>query len=585
MFLLRLPYELMVYIVTDLDLDDIDNLAYTCLASYQLLLKNEELAKWLFQTKAPYCLEARDAGISKNYASGFRRLLKRRKALSSVSPYLVAILGFADKWIYENGVLCYYRERELRILDLHRSADSEIVVDLQTLVQQAFPDTSAPNTYKLTLLYYSHDIVSCLYSRNPRDRFLLALNASRGQIITVLELPSISKLFVRNNDLFLYYGTATEPDQEGDESWVIKGFDIAARASIRGQLDVPYAIGTDVGSTVCFEIIDGYFYGLSNLRSLAVEEVDWVSYYSCFRFPLSKDGFSSVRHLDRTRALWRRDHTEGPLEDRWTFLRLLKDEAIGRLKIVESRMEWSKTSIKFRRTYYTSVIEFDAWVGTGSDNPATASPQGVTPRTWPRDPHMVHPGDDTSTLDVPLTKCPLRSYYPDCQAFIDLVDDSASSDPRHQKLRIRGGSRRLRAPGKLAQLGDRASTEGAQGHDTLLQQIYSIYRSDTGLIWPPDQDPSIDDSALADLYEILNPPGYTGNTHGSWDERSMVYATGGMDGGLRAMVFVSWDPAIRLAGIAPFSDNLAIRQPGIWAPSNSPKESANAKVPAQLHPS
>ncbi|KAK4243073.1 hypothetical protein C7999DRAFT_18520 [Corynascus novoguineensis] len=577
MFLLRLPYELMVYIVTDLNLDDIGNLAYTCRASFQLLLENEELAKWLFQTKAPYCLEARDAGTSKNYASGFRRLLKRREALLSVSPYLVAIVGFADKWIYENGVLCYYRERELRILDLYRSADSEIVVDLQALL-----DTSTPHKYKLTLLYYSHNIVSCLYSRNPRDRFnrkhfLLALNALRGEVVTVLELESDSKLFVRNNDHFLYYGTTTEPDQEGDEYWVIKGFDIAARAWIRGRLDVPYAIGTDVGSTVCFEIIDGYFYGLSNLRSLAVEEVDWVSYYSCFRFPLSKDGFSSVQHLDRTRALWRRDHTKGPLEDRWTFLRLLKDEAIGRLKIVESRMEWSKTSIISRHTYYTSVIEFDAWVGTGSDNPTTASPQGVTPRTWPRDPHMVHPGDDTSTLDVTLTKCPLRSYYPDCQAFIDLVDDSSSFDSRDQKLRIRGGSRRPWTPGELAQLGDRASTEGAQGHDTLLQQIYSIYRSDSGLFWPPKQDPSIDDPALADLYAILNPPGYTGNTHGSWDERSMVYVTGGMDGGLRAMVFVSWDPAIRLAGIAPFPGKLTIRRPGIWAPSNSPKGSANAK--------
>ncbi|KAL2172958.1 uncharacterized protein P884DRAFT_321210 [Thermothelomyces heterothallicus CBS 202.75] len=80
----------------------------------------------------------------------------------------------------------------------------------------------------------------------------------------------------------------------------------------------------------------------------------------------------------------------------------------------------------------------------------------------------------------------------------------------------------------------RATREGAKeaeasataSHVLSLQQIDSIYRSDTGLFWPPQQDPSVD------LYATLNPPGYAGNTHGSWDERSMVYATGGAAGGL-----------------------------------------------------
>ncbi|KAL2141791.1 hypothetical protein VTI28DRAFT_1928 [Corynascus sepedonium] len=583
MSLVQLPYELVAFVVQDLDLDDVRSLSCTC-KRFQFLVQESKMAKRLLETKAPHSAEARDARASRDYASGLRRLLKRREALSSVSPYLVAIVGFAREWMYENGVLCYCRDRELRILDLHRSADSETVVDLGTLVRESIPNTSAPHKYKLTLLYYSHGIVSCLYSKFPRDRscrkhFLLVFKAADGQLITVLELSSISKLFVRNNDLFLYYGTTTEPDEEGDEYWVIRGFNIATRTWIEGNLDVPEVIGTDIGSTVCFEIINGYFYGLSNLRSLAVEEVDWVSYYSCFRFPLTKDGFHSIHALDRTPSLWRRDHTEGPLDDRWTFLRLLQDEATDQLRIVESRKEWLDGSITARRTYYTSVIGFDALVGTGSDTSAAKSQQQqqATRRRFPRNPHMVHPGDDNSTLNVTLTKCPLRLYYPGCQTFLDLVDDSSSFDPQDQKLRIRGGTRRPWTPCELAQLGDRASTEGGQDHDALLQQIGSIYRSDTGLFWPPDQDSSVEDPALADLYAILNPPGYAGNTHGSWDERSMVYATGGLTGGLRALVFVSWDPAIRLAGIAPFPGHLAIRRPGRWAPSDYTKRFADAK--------
>ncbi|AEO55892.1 hypothetical protein MYCTH_2089701 [Thermothelomyces thermophilus ATCC 42464] len=584
MSLMQLPYELVALVIRGLDLDDIRNLSCTC-KGFRFLIQESEMAKRLLETRAPHSAEARDARASKKYASGLRRLLKRREALASVSPYLVAVVGFAQEWIYENGVLCYCRGRELRLLDLHRSADAEIVVDLRTLVRRALPDASAPHKHELKLLYYSHGIVSCLYSlirggRAGRRDFLIAFDASEGQVITAVELQSTSKLFVRNNDLFLYYGTTTGPDQDGDEYWAIRGFDITASAWIAGQLNVPEAIGTDIGSTVCFEIIDGYFYGLSNLRSLAVEEVDWVSYYSCFRFPLKVDGFASLHALDRAPELWRRDHTEGPLDDRWTFLRLLKDEGTGRLMIIESRKEWLEGSITPRRTYYTSLIGFDVMAGPIPDTHAAKRRHGGGPRRWPRDPHLVHPGDDNSAFNITLARCPLRSYYPACQTFIDLVDDSSSSDPREQKVRIRGGTRRPWTPGELTQSGRQETAERGEGLEALLRQIDRIYRSDTGLFWPPDQeeDPSVEDPALADLYAVLNPPGYVGNLHGSWDERSTVYATGGGgSGGLSALVFVSWDPAIYLAGVPAFPGNLAIRRPGSWAPSCATKESPPAK--------
>ncbi|KAL2157092.1 hypothetical protein VTH06DRAFT_7007 [Thermothelomyces fergusii] len=579
MSLMRLPYELVAMVIRDLDLDDIRSLSCTC-KGFRFLIQESEMARRLLETRAPHSVEARDARASKRYASGLRRLLKRREALASVSPYLVAIVGHAQEWIYENGVLCYCRDRELRLLDLHRSADTEIVVDLQALVRGVLPDASAPHKGEFKLLYYSHGIVSCLYSltfggRARRKNFLIAFGASEGQVITAVELRSTSKLFVRNNNLFLYYGTTRGPDRDGDEYWTIRGFDIRARTWIAGRLDVPEAIGTDVGSTVCFEIIDGYFYGLSNMRSLAVEEVDWVSYYSCFRFPLGADGFAFLHILDRAPELWRRDHTEGPLDDRWTFLRLLKDEGTGQLMIVESRKEWLEGSINARRTYYTSLIGFDALAGAAPATCSAKNRHGGGPRRRPRDPRLVHPGDDSSAFNVTLARCPLRSYYPACQTFIDLVDDSNPSDPGEQRLRIRGGSRRPWTPGELAQSGRRATAEGGQGLEALRRQIDSIYRSDTGLFWPPDQDQenqSVGDPALADLYAVLNPPGYVGNLHGSWDERSMVYATGGGSGGLSALVFVSWDPAIRLAGVPAFPGNLAIRRPGSWAPSCSARK-------------
>jgi hypothetical protein len=521
----------------------------------------------LSQSNAPFSAEARDARVSKEYAAGLRRLIKRRHAIASVSPYLVAVVGFAQEWLYENGTLCYFRGSQLRILDLHRSARDEIVVDLRTLLDGTLDVFRTRQKLKRKLLYYSHNIVSCLYSQTSRGQvgcrsWLVVFNALEGRIITLHELAFTSKLFVRNDDRFLYYGTTIGPDDDSADLWTITGFDLTARTWLDRPLNVPHMIGTDIGSTVCFEIIDGYFYGLSNQRSLDVEEVDWLSYYSCFRFPLERRGLARVEEpLDR--QLWRRDHTDGPIDDRWTFLRLFKDETTGQLKVVESRKEWLLACITPRRTYYTTEISFDKAVKVDespSDIPAVKTQQGEVSRGQPRDPHMVHPGDDTSTMSVTLTKCPIRSYYSACQTFIDLVDDSTSFDPRDQRLRLRGGTRSLWAPGERRPQPPRPPATGGeeQDHETLLRQIDDLYKSETGLFWPPEQDPSAaadGGGALADLYQVLNPPGYVGSPQGSWDERSMVYATGGNNGtvgGLKALVFVSWDPSIYLAGTAAY---------------------------------
>jgi hypothetical protein len=176
---------------------------------------------------------------------------------------------------------------------------------------------------------------------------------------------------------------------------------------------------------------------------------------------------------------------------------------------------------------------------------------------------MVHPGDDNSASDIKLAKYPVRSYYSACQTFVDLIDDSESPNPQDQKLRLRGGTRRPWTPGELRQSLNRQ----------VAGEIDTIYRSERGLFWPPDQKPSDD---LADLYAILNPPGHLGNVQGSWDERSILYTTGGAAED-RALVFVTCDPAIRLAGTASYPGDLAISRPGSWAHSNSTKAFARGK--------
>jgi hypothetical protein len=505
-----------------------------------------------------------------------------------VYPYLVAVVAFADEWLYENGVLCHLRGLELRILDLHHSGKTEIVVDLEKLMCEILAESPPRIRCDLQLLYYSHNIVSCIYSIPPRRHYdcshrLLVFNPLEGSIIAIRHLQSVSKLFVRNNDRFLYYGTASDPDDDGYEHWTICGFDLAARRWLDHQLDIPEVIGTDIGSTVCFEIFEDYFYVLSNQRSLDVEELDWLSYYTCFRFPLTRDGFRRLEEAPREQ-LWRRDHTEGPIDDRWTFLRLVRDEATGHFKAVESRREWLCGRISGRRTYYTTPIRFDdaedhakerhPMADTASRTAAAKMHQGGAGTRRARDPHAVHPGDDNSVVAATLANCPIRSYYPSSQTSIDLVDVSTSFDPADRRLRLRGNTRRLWTPGELAQRDHLPAAEGPQDQDAFLRQIDSLYKSEYGVLWPPEQDPSRPDPALADLHAILNPPGHLGGLQGRWDERSMVYTTGATVGGLKPLVFVSWDPSIYLPGTAPYPGNLSLGIAGTWADNNQRERSS-----------
>jgi hypothetical protein len=528
-----------------------------------------------------------------------------------VSPYLVAVVAFSEHWMYENGVLCYVRDQKLRILDLHHPGSHEIVVDIAKLLHATVKDYQPRRKCKFQLLYCSHNIVSCVYKQPrhndsvERSNWLVAVNPREGRIVAIRPLVSTSRLFVRNNDQFLFYGTTYE-GADGYDRWVIGGFDIRAGAGTSetantwlGLLNIPMVIGTDIGATVCFEIFAGYFYGVSNQGNFQDETGDWVSYYSCFRFPLVRKGFEALEALPREQ-IWRRNHTEGPIDDRWTFLRIFEDEATGEIKAIESRKEWLAGSNPAKRTYYTTPISFDdptesagtrqSLEGTSSLPSAAKNRQGTVPRTRLRDPNAVHPGDDRFTFDVSLSQCPIRSYHPPCHTFIDLVDESDHFNHEDQRIRLRGGSRHLRNPRELARPKCPPAAHGEPGYRAaLLRQIDELYRSESNLFWPPKLNPANPDPALAELYAMLSPPGHFGSLRGSWDERSIVYATGNTAGGLQALIFLSFDPAIYLDGTPSYLGGSSLAERSKGKGSNTGKkggvsQSGTTRCPGESFP-
>lgn len=312
------------------------------------------------ETKIPYSNEALAAmAAGGGYATALRRTAKRRKALATASPFTVATVGFGDAYIYCKGVLCYTLDDRVRVLDLHHSAQHETVISIPGLLTQSLPEIEDNSRGIFQILYYSDNIISCLYkSSGPQSAaWLIALDKSTRRVLVTESLDATNKIFVRHNHRFLYYGTHSEIGTDGYKKWVIIGFDFKTNKWFPQKIRLPDMVGSEMGSTVCFEFHKEYFYALSNQTSLEVEEIDWTSFYHCIRFPLE----SPCRELlekTENKSMWRRQHQEGPIDDRWTSLRLDEDESTGELKIVESRREWHLGCSTSRITHYTTDIIF-----------------------------------------------------------------------------------------------------------------------------------------------------------------------------------------------------------------------------------
>ncbi|KAI0838611.1 hypothetical protein F5Y06DRAFT_267347 [Hypoxylon sp. FL0890] len=536
----RLPYEIIAYIVKYLDIDEVFDLSL-CSRHFQYLVREERFCKAIITAKASYTVEAQEAQQSGLFSRALRRVAKRRQALSQASPYLVGTVGVADSFEYIHGILCYVLEerpnRWLRILNLRASASDEVVIDIPALIREAVPRSAKSRKYKFRVLYHANGITSCLFSfaLPNTENWLLIFKAEEQDIVGKIRLESTAKIFVRNNSEYLYFGTHSEEGVDGFRNWVLTGFSISNRSWFPRKMHLADVVGYDIGSTVCFEIIDDYFYGLSNQTDFEIRETDWISYYHCFRFPLCDPDPKNKQTMKKEDS-WRRQHAEGPIDDRWGFLKLEKDETSGTINIIESRKEWLTGKSGSRRTYYTTKVHFNEDQEADGDNRPPIVEGGPIYRRSSRpigyldkpnnnserfrSLENVHPGDDSSTTPMfTRSQTHLRSYQRCSSTYLDLVDDTSSGIMGPRRLRLRTGHRKS-------------------------QTTNDIY------FWPPAQDSLNFNPFLDKIYKILNPTDdLGGSVIASSDERSLVYTPGEDTNGLKALVYISFDPAARLVGM------------------------------------
>lgn len=475
-------------------------------------------------------------------------------------------------------------------MDLHHSGEYETVISIPELVTETLPNIGDNTRGQFQVLYYSDNIVACVYKSACLEpaAWLIVFDIETRQILTTKGLESAYKIFVRHNNEFLYYGTHSEIGTDGFRKWVIHGYDFKHMKWLEHKLHLSELVGSEIGSSICFELHNGYFYALSNQTSFEVEEIDWTSFYHCVRFPLASPRREYIEKTE-DESMWRRQHQEGPIDDRWTSLRLDIDEITGDLKIIECRREWRQGSSRSRRTCYTTDIifprspdEVDLYIASSSSSSLSSSTASATtaigsPKALahdlssfpdepilrllgpednphhmpppPRLPQFTHPENDGSGQPTfPITDSPLRYYNTSASTFLDLVDDPLPSSQRTQRLRIRSGSRKLGPP--LLQSPSHFRRPGLlrDPPSDLSTALKDMYSDQPIRYWPPAQNTLHPNKEVDALYTLLNPPTHLGNVDGTADERSLLYVTGGYEEP-QAIVFVAFDPAIKLAGL------------------------------------
>ncbi|KAL1888701.1 hypothetical protein Sste5346_009407 [Sporothrix stenoceras] len=525
----------------------------------------------------------------------------------------------APPFVYAGQTLLYMSGRTLRILPLHGGVHKETTINVRQLLNDVVPASQDKRNFHFRPLHYSDGIVSCVYvhrvpSTGHQESWLILFNPTTNwRRSHRLALPH-HRLFVRNNKEYLVFGTYTSrrlPEQDtdgeglgggggsntptmtpiGHRRWVLRHYSILEEKWSTKAIFLDNSIGlADLGSSLCFEVLDGYFYALANQQRYLDEENNDVdhydgleeeeydsegddmsirsgtgehssnssstlsgratglfapaSYYTCERFPLSDP---QQRQTPTRASLWRRRNNEGAVDDRWTTLRLEKSETTGQIMAVESRKEWLRVSgaSSSRRTYYMQPLKFKG------ANRAAKQRRRSTANAF-RLPEHVHPGDDAARM-MPLTlsRCGARVYSMASQTFMDLYyqNPPASADPlAAPRLVLRAGTRRSRlSSDKKSEEGDSNPKDdnNDKGGDSLLYPLREInkhYVDNEVVTWPMEKsengtansssndNDSHSHSQAEALGDVLNPPGYCGTiTATSWDDRVLIYATTSSD--------------------------------------------------------
>jgi hypothetical protein len=401
-------------------------------------------------------------------------------------------------------------------------------------------------------------------------------------------MRSSNRLFVQQTKDFLFYGTHSAFGtwcSRRYREWLIQGLSLGEKKfpivnadglitpSPRSEpIQLHGFAGSEIGSTVCFKVHDGYFYAVTNCDAFDVIEVDFTSFYHCVRFPLDD---AQKATCQAARRIYRRQHMEGPVNDGWNSLALQVDERTNELLIVEGRAEWPFGGGTLSRGYYAQKIDFDnqelelvqerqMQVGP-ADNPLSKIPDDETkycptPELPSWHCHLEAANEsrndstDLKTLRTRLSRSKYRTYNFTCMAALELVEQPCSCRGIDAHcLQLRSASRKPRPFIALPHNneGDRKGKKKANERQVLFAEARTVtdnYRYTPISLWPKFNKSN---------HDAMNLPAQLQGREGveikAWaDERCIVYLV--HSGGIGKVVCLNFDGD---APVARFNDVVA----------------------------
>ncbi|CAA9961388.1 f-box domain-containing protein [Pyrenophora teres f. maculata] len=463
--------------------------------------------------------------------SAIESFVRRKDSFQAYSR--IRSLGHGNTFVYRQGTICVLHGEVVRISDL-RSQSSNIL-DLVSIIRQKYPIVSGE--CKVQLLNYSEGILAvyCTKIRGSEASYIYAINTAPEcptgkRVIERIPLTACDRLLVRHNSRYLYYVTHTGRGDDGERKWEIDGISLDINFPLPRR-ERPLLLenfhGSDIGSTIAFEIHNDHFYAVSNQGSSEVEEIDYTSFYHVVRFPLNSPLPDEVEKDER---LYRRQHKEGPIHDTWTDLTLQVDDCTNETVIVESRREWAQASSRQSRTFYVTKLNFGENFEDMLDEQLLPENDPLVPLIdssnhphWKPTPAIYswsqHPefsGTDTTRRSFMLARTKFRAYNYACTSFLDLVeDDRCCSNPSQPPcLRLRVGARREMGLQHTYSNSDSNTKAKAKSPITTHQRPTFVdtstqYRHSPIRMWPP---PASHCPCSKHLHIIMNPALPSGNT-------------------------------------------------------------------------
>ncbi|KAJ6072174.1 hypothetical protein N7499_010188 [Penicillium canescens] len=557
-----LPFDVFYQIATSLDDRDFINLSRSNRA-LRALTQSEQIARKTVENVLLYSKEGQAAVAAR---SGYRKAVGHRfdinEAVATANPYSVAVLGYGADFLYNQGILCYRWQEEIRLLDVHGDNLAERVIYLPYIHERfdVSPTNPCPGS-RITLVAYSDDILvfretgvtateDTLWAVNTESR---AKQRLARRVLLSQTIPAGAPLFVRHTRSYIWFGTFTVAEGS-DGIWSVTGLDFLTRLYIEFPLD--RVVDGDLGQTLCFEMYQEHLYAVSTQVASDDTEVHSSFYHWFCHAPREAGRKWNGR-------FWRREHQEGPINEMWTDLSIRTDETTGRPVILECRREWRHGGSENHRTYYTQrlptpeealaplsdgTVETPSWVSMDDDLDDDHPYDERPAKRLRRDYHAEYESDadEKKRQEFIAVRTKHRNYHLGASTFIDLVNDPApigDSVRSRDRIRLRTVSRKRKSP---------IDEEGIEGPRNKLFQPTQMDQDGRPIeaseerfecrgvhLWPPDNAPPA-------LHHLLCPDARTSSVKGISDERSLIYSVPcpGLPSDHQALILISFDPKL-----------------------------------------